>query len=75
MRAKQANGLDGIDLKILSALQRDGRMTIRKLSGMVGLSPRPCLERVRRLQSTGIIAGFQSVVDLDRLSRPVSVFA
>jgi len=75
MRAKQANGLDGIDLKILSALQRDGRMTIRKLSGMVGLSPRPCLERVRRLQSTGIIAGFQAVVDLDRLSRPVSVFA
>ena len=74
MPVKQARGLDAIDVKILTALQRDGRMTIQKLAGLVGLSPRPCLERVRRLQKTGIIAAFQAVIDLDRLSKPVTVF-
>jgi len=74
MPVKQARGLDAIDVKILSALQRDGRMTIQKLAGQVGLSPRPCLERVRRLQASGIIVAFQAVIDLDRLSRPVTVF-
>jgi DNA-binding Lrp family transcriptional regulator len=74
MPVKQARGLDAIDLKILTALQRDGRMTVQKLSELVGLSPRPCLERVRRLQSAGIIIGFQAVIDLERLSRPLTVF-
>jgi len=74
MPVKQARGLDAIDVKILSALQRDGRMTIQKLAGVVGLSPRPCLERVRRLQAAGIIVAFQAVIDLDRLARPVTVF-
>jgi Lrp/AsnC family transcriptional regulator, regulator of ectoine-degradation genes len=74
MPEKQARGLDAIDVKILSALQRDGRMTIQKLAGVVGLSPRPCLERVRRLQGAGIIVAFQAVIDLDRLARPVTVF-
>jgi DNA-binding Lrp family transcriptional regulator len=74
MAVKQARGLDAIDIKILSALQRDGRMTIQKLAGLVGLSARPCLERVRRLQKTGIIAAFQAVIDIDRLSKPVTVF-
>jgi DNA-binding Lrp family transcriptional regulator len=75
MLPKQMRGLDTIDVKILSALQRDGRMTIQKLAGLVGLSARPCLERVRRLQATGIIAGFQAVIDLDKLSKPVTVFS
>jgi DNA-binding Lrp family transcriptional regulator len=74
MPVKQARGLDAIDVKILSALQRDGRMTIQKLAGVVGLSARPCLERVRRLQAAGIIVAFQAVIDLDRLARPVTVF-
>jgi DNA-binding Lrp family transcriptional regulator len=74
MPVKEARGLDAIDVKILSALQRDGRTTIQKLAGLVGLSPRPCLERVRRLQASGIIVAFQAVIDLDRLSKPVTVF-
>ena len=52
--------LDAIDIKILAALQRDGRSTIQKLAGKVGLSARPCLERVRRLEGAGIIAGYRS---------------
>jgi DNA-binding Lrp family transcriptional regulator len=75
MPAKQARGLDAIDVRILSALQRDGRMTIQKLAGIAGLSARPTLERVRRLQESGIITAFQAVIDLDRLSKPVTVFS
>lgn len=67
--------LDVIDIKILAALQRDGRMTIQKLAGIVGLSARPCLERVRRLEAGGIISGYRAVLAIERLSRPVTVFA
>jgi DNA-binding Lrp family transcriptional regulator len=74
MPAQQARGLDTIDVKILSALQRDGRMTIQKLATIAGLSPRPCLERVRRLRAAGIITGFHAAIDVDRLSKPVTVF-
>ena len=66
--------LDRIDVKILATLQERGRMTIQKLAEIVGLSPRACLERVRRLEAAGIIAGYQAVVDLDKLRRPVTVF-
>jgi DNA-binding Lrp family transcriptional regulator len=75
MAAKRPPALDRIDIKILAALQRDGRMSIAKLSKLVGLSPRPCLERVRRLRGAGIIVGYQAVLNVDRLSRPVTVFA
>ncbi len=75
MPAKRSRGLDAIDVRILAALQRDGRTTIQKLAGRVGLTPRPCLERVRRLESAGIIIGYQAVIDLDQLSRPVTVIS
>ena len=50
-------------------------MTIQKLAGMAGLTPRPCLERVRRLEAAGIIAGYQAVLALEKLSKPVTIFA
>jgi DNA-binding Lrp family transcriptional regulator len=75
MAAKRPPALDRIDVKILSALQRDGRSTVQKLAQTIALSPRATLERVRRLEQTGIIAGYQAVVELARLSRPVNVFA
>ena len=75
MPVKSARGLDAIDVKILAALQRDGRTTIQKLADAVGLTARPCLERVRRLKSAGIIIGYQAVIDLDKLSRPVTVIS
>jgi DNA-binding Lrp family transcriptional regulator len=75
MAAKRTPALDRIDVKILAALQRDGRSTIQKLAETVGLSPRASLERVRRLEAAGVIAGYQAVVELGRLSRPVNVFA
>jgi DNA-binding Lrp family transcriptional regulator len=75
MAQKRAPALDAIDVRILAALQRDGRSTIAKLAERVGLSPRASLERVRRLEAAGVIAGYQAVVELRRLSRPVNVFA
>lgn len=75
MARKRPPALDRIDIKILAALQRHGRVTIQKLAGQVGLTPRPALERVRRLEAAGIIAGYQAVLSLERLSKPVTVFA
>ena len=75
MAAKRPPALDRIDVRILAALQRDGRSTIQKLAETVGLSPRACLERVRRLEAAGVIAGYQAVIELSRLSRPINVFA
>src|SRR5919109_5599192 len=75
MAAKRPPALDRIDVKILAALQRDSRSTIQKLAQAVGLSPRACLERVRRLEAAGVLAGYQAVIELGRLSRPVNIFA
>lgn len=72
---KRPPALDQIDIKILAALQRDGRVTNERLAGTVGLSARACLERLRRLEAAGIISGYQAVVELARLSKPVNVFA
>src|SRR5947207_10899760 len=75
MARKRPPALDRIDVKILAALQRNGRITIEKLAGLVGLTARPCLERVRRLEAAGIITGYQAVLALERLSKPVTIFA
>jgi len=75
MAVKRAPALDQIDIKILAALQRDGRSTVKRLADMVGLTPRPCLERMRRLESAGIIAGYHATIAIERLTRPITVFA
>jgi DNA-binding Lrp family transcriptional regulator len=75
MTAKHPPALDRIDIKILSALQRNGRSTIQSLAELIGLSARACLERVRRLETAGVITGYQAQVELGHLSRPINVFA
>jgi Lrp/AsnC family transcriptional regulator, regulator of ectoine-degradation genes len=50
--------LDAIDLKILAAVQKDGRITKLALADAVGLSPTPCWVRLRRLEKAGIITGY-----------------
>ena len=67
-------GLDAIDLKILAALQRDGRLPIQKLAEEVGLSASPCLRRVRMLEKANVIRGYVAVIDQNAVSLPVSVF-
>ena len=75
MAAKRPPALDRIDVKILADLQRHGRSTMQELAAKVGLSPRASLERVRRLEAAGIIAGYRAVIDLARLSHPINIFA
>jgi DNA-binding Lrp family transcriptional regulator len=67
--------IDRIDLKILAKLQESGRITNQALATAVGLSPSPCLARVRRLEAAGIIETYRAGIDLDRICRTVTVFA
>ncbi len=71
----KARKLDLIDAKILTILQRDGRITNQKLSELVGLSPRPCLERVNRLEREGFILHYMAIVDPKRVSGHTTFFA
>lgn len=56
--------LDRIDLKILDAVQRDGRITKLALADKVGLSPTPAWMRLRRLEKAGLIAGYHAKLAL-----------
>ena len=56
--------LDAIDLKILSEIQRDGRITKLKLAERVGLSPTPAWTRLSRLEKSGIVAGYHARLNL-----------
>jgi Lrp/AsnC family leucine-responsive transcriptional regulator len=66
---------DHIDRKILELLQRDGRATIQEIAERVGLTPSPCLRRVRRLEQKKIIRGYAAIVDQKAAGLPISVFA
>ncbi|MBR1193493.1 Lrp/AsnC family transcriptional regulator [Bradyrhizobium sp. AUGA SZCCT0160] len=55
--------LDDIDRKILSELQKDGRIRINELASRVGLSLPPCLRRVRSLRSRGVIKAIRATID------------
>ncbi|MFL3000899.1 MAG: Lrp/AsnC family transcriptional regulator [Cytophagales bacterium] len=66
--------LDKIDKKILIILQRNAKITNSKLSKEIGLSPAPTLERVRKLESNGIISGYHAKLDKSKLGLGVSTF-
>lgn len=59
--------LDRYDRKILDVLQREGRISNQELAERIGLSPSPCLRRVRALEEVGVIAGYRAVLDASRL--------
>jgi DNA-binding Lrp family transcriptional regulator len=63
-RAKvQQKIADDFDLRILRELRADARITNNELAERIGLSPSPCLRRVRRLEETGVIRGYTTLVD------------
>jgi len=70
-----AKGLDEIDLKILHEIQADGRITNVELAKRVGISPPPCLRRVKALEDAGYIQGYRGLLDPHRLGFDVTVFA
>lgn len=65
--------LDAIDLRILDAIQRDGRITKLALAEKAGLSPTPCWMRLRKLEKAGIISGYHAHVALRRVAPVASV--
>ncbi len=66
--------LDRIDLKILAQLQRTGRITNVELADAVGLSPSPCLTRVKRLEKAGYIVAYGAQINLQKLGEFLTVF-
>ena len=67
--------LDAIDRRILLELQQNGRMTNVELASRAGISPPPCLRRVRRLEETGLIRGYHAETDAQKLGWQISFFA
>lgn len=74
MNHGQAADLDAIDRKIISALQRDGRLTNNELSSLVGLSPSPCLRRVKHLESIGVLNRYVALVDPEKIGLDITAF-
>lgn len=66
--------IDSVDRRILAELQSDGRMTNQELSEKVGLSPSPCLRRLRQLEGDGVITRYVALVDPDQLGLGVTAF-
>ena len=69
------NSLDEIDRRLLASLQDDGRMTNVDLATTVGLTPPPCLRRVRALEESGVIRGYHADLDGSKLGYTITVFA
>ena len=70
----EAFKLDRLDLRILTQLQKNGRMTNVDLADAVSLSPSPCLIRVKRLEQAGYIAGYGAHLRLEKLVDTLTVF-
>jgi Lrp/AsnC family transcriptional regulator, leucine-responsive regulatory protein len=67
--------LDEIDRRILAALQRDGRLQNVDLAEQVGLSPSPCLRRVRLLEEAGVIERYVALLSASKIGLGLTVFA
>jgi Lrp/AsnC family leucine-responsive transcriptional regulator len=66
--------LDAIDHRIIAVLQADGRLSNVQLAERVGLSPSPCLRRLKRLERDGYIEGYRAVVERGRVGLGLTVF-
>lgn len=65
--------LDAIDRDILFHLERDGRLSNVQLAKRVGLTPPPCLRRVKRLEDEGVITGYRALINPAAVGREFEV--
>jgi Lrp/AsnC family transcriptional regulator, leucine-responsive regulatory protein len=70
----ESYALDAIDRKILTLLQGNGRITNQELADTVGLSPSPCLRRVRQLEQAGVVANYVALLDPAAVGLGVTAF-
>jgi Lrp/AsnC family transcriptional regulator, leucine-responsive regulatory protein len=66
--------LDKIDLKIVSILQNDGRRRLAEIAEDVALSAPAVMERVKKLEASGVIRGYQALVDAKKVGKDVTAF-
>lgn len=66
--------MDAVDKKIVTILQREGRMTNVELAQRVGLTPAPTLARVHKLEELGYIQGYAAIVNREMIGLPVTAF-
>ena len=66
--------MDTIDRNIIKVLQQEGRLSNQALSDRVGLSPSPCLKRLKALEKDGLITGYTALVDQKKYGLPVTIF-
>ncbi len=66
--------IDRYDRAILSALQNDARLSNQELADHIGLSPSPCLRRVRRLEESGLIEGYRALLNARQLQLKLMAF-
>lgn len=66
--------LDNLDRRILDALQRNAKLSNVQLAEEVGLSPSPCLRRVRLLEEAGVIRGYHAQLDRSKAGLGLTVF-
>lgn len=67
--------LDRIDRAILAAIQSEGRIQNLDLASRVGLSPSPCLRRLKRLEDAGVVRGYVALLDGNKVGIGLTVFA
>ena len=65
--------MDQTDLKIISILQQDGRISMKELGKVVSLSPPAVAERVKRLEDTGVIERYTAIINNEKVGKPISV--
>ncbi len=65
--------MDALDRAIIDELQADGRLSNVELAARIGLTPGPCLRRVQRLESEGVILGYRAVVNPTMVGRGFEV--
>ncbi len=70
----ETHQLDKTDLQLLKILQENGRISIKELAQRVHLSPTPVFDRVRRLESTGVIERYTAVLNAAKLGQGFLVF-
>lgn len=66
--------LDRIDIRILDALQEDGRLSNVELAAKIALSPTPCLRRVKQLEQDGVIERYQAQLNRSRIGLAITAF-
>jgi Lrp/AsnC family leucine-responsive transcriptional regulator len=74
MTFRSEKPLDAVDWRLVAELQADGRLSYKELGRRINLSAPAVAERVRRLEETGVLAGYRAVIDARRAGYPILAF-